>query len=507
MFWRFRSAMTVHATIPRFREVGSEPTCEQIVRVQHRRADWRVCRSGRDLLVGPDAPDWFALEDDPRSVCVKVGHARATWRVTIGDRVVFAKVAGDAGFVGRLKRWAFGHSPSLAVRCLVGMATSVEREWHALREAEQRGVSAIRCLAAGSCYVSPTAKAAGSPWQTVLLSEGLTDAVSLTDAWERSVERGMARGLGDGEHESPSSSCPPDVSPRPTRRLGGMSLINVVARLFAVAHERGFVHGDAHPNNILMRTSSTGELEAIYVDVHSARLGCRSASARRSLHSLAQLDQYFQRRATRSERLRFFYQYLALRPSMSESLRRRSVRRKLLTALMRAKASHGARLARERDRRLRREGPYFKTLSLGGGWRARVVLRLERRHLFPEPDVPDRAEADWRAILNPLVETVVGAYAAGMSFDHQGLRVEMSRARGLLARLAATLWGSPQRRAFDRCHKQRHRDIRNELTVAAVEHRRGGLVDATMLIRAKRVCEPRGLPHAVLQAQLVQATR
>lgn len=495
--------MTVHATKLRFGEVGSQPTCEQIVRVQHRRADWRVCRDWQDLLVGPDAPDWFALQDDPRGVCVKVGHARETWRVTIDDRVVFAKVAGDAGFVGRLKRWAFGHSPSLTVRRLVGLATSAEREWHALREAERRGVRAVRCLAAGVRYVSPTAKAVGSPWQTALLSEGLTDTVSLTDAWERSVERGLAPGLGDGEHKSPNGSCPPDVYSRAARRVGGVSLVSAVARLFALAHECGFVHGDAHPNNILMQTSPTGEREAFYVDVHSARLGRRWASPRRSLYSLAQLDQYFQRRATRTDRLRFFHQYLALRPSMSESLRRRSVRRKLLAALMRAKASHGARLARERDRRLRRDGPYFKTLSLGGGWRARVVLRLERRHVFPEPDVPDRAEADWRAILDPLVETVAGTCSAGVSFDHQGLRVEMSRTRGLLARIAATLRGSPQRRAFDRCHKQRHRDIRNELTVAVVEHRRGGLMDATMLIRAKCVREPRGLPHAVLQAQLV----
>lgn len=466
--------MTLHTTTRGSHEVSSQTTCEQIVCVPYGRANWKVRRGWRELLVGPDAPDWFALQDDPRSVCVKVGHARATWRVTIDDRVVFAKVAGDAGFWGRLKRWSFGHGPSLAVRSRVGLATLVEREWHALREAEKRGVRAVRCLAVGVRHVSPTAKAMERRLQTVLLSEGLTDTVSLTDAWEQSVGRGLA--------------------PR--------SLIDAVARLFAVAHERGFVHGDAHPNNILVRTSSTGELEAMYLDVHSAVLGRRGASARRSLSSLAQLDQYFHRRATRRERLRFFHQYLALRPSMSESLRRRSVRRDLLSALMRAKVAHAARLARERDRRLRRDGPYFKTLQLGGGWRARVVLRLERRHVFEEPDVPDRTEADWHALLEPLVETVAGKCAARMSFDHLGLHVEMNRTGGLLARLVATLRGSPQRRVFDRCHKQRHRDVRSELTLAVVEHRHGGLVDVTMLIRAQRICEVRGISRAVLQPQL-----
>ncbi len=494
--------MTQHATIHRFHEGGSQPTCEQIVCVQHGRADWKVRPGRQDLIVGPDAPDWFALQDDPRGVCVKVGHARAIWRVQIDDRVVFAKVAGDAGFVGRVKRWAFGHSPSLAVRSLVGLATSVEREWHALREAEKRDVRAIRCLAAGVRYVSPTAQAMERPLQTVLLSEGLTDAVSLTDGWEQTVTRGASSVLRDGEHEPSNGPCRPEEHPQGARRAGAMSLINAVARLFAVAHQRGFVHGDAHPNNILVRRSSTGEQEAIYLDVHSALLGRRSASTRRSLSSLAQLDQYFQRRATRTERLRFFYQYLELRPSMRESLRRRSVRRDLLALLMRAKVAHGARLARERDRRLGRDGPYFKTLRLGDGWRARVVLRLERRHVFPERDVPDRTEADWRAVLKPLVETVAGKCATGMSFDHQGLRVEMSRTRGLLTRLLAAFRGSPQRRAFDRCHKQRHRDLRSELTLAAVEHRRGGILDVAMLIRAQRICKARGISRAALQPQL-----
>ena len=214
----------------------------------------------------------------------------AIWLVKIDDRVVFAKVAGDTGFVGRMKRWAFGHSPSLASRSLVGLATSVEREWHALREAEKRDVRAIRCLAAGVRYVSPTAQAIQRPLQTVLLSEGLTDTVSLTDAWEQSVTRSASHLLRNGEHESPNGSCPPEQAPGAARRVGSMSLIKAVARLFALTHQRGFVHGDAHPNNILVQSSSTGEPEAIYVDVHSALLGRGPASARRSLSSLAQLS-------------------------------------------------------------------------------------------------------------------------------------------------------------------------------------------------------------------------
>ncbi len=435
------------------------------------REGWRAC------LLGPGSPDWFSLEDDPRAVRIKVGHARATWRVTIDDRTVFAKVIHQAGFVARLWRGAFGHAPSLALRAFTGVATSAEREWYASREAQRRGVCVVRSLAVGVSGVAPTAKAMGRALRTVLLSAGLTDAVALTDAWERNVERGPAH----------------------KRRLAATSLIEAVARLFAVAHERGFVHGDAHPNNILVRASSSGEFEAVYLDVHSARLERRAASLRRSARCLAQLDQYFQRRATRAQRLRFLRQYLARRPSMIASSSRRSARRELLRMLMPAKVAHASRLARERDRRLLRNGPCFSTLSLGGGWKATVVLRLERRHVFPEAEVPDRAEVDWRTILEPLVETAADMRAAGMSFNHQGLGVEVRRTGNFFARLMATLRGSPHRRVFERCHKQRHRDIRNELMLACAEHRRAGLVDATILIRPRRDPEPRALARAVSQ--------
>lgn len=436
-----------------------------------------MCESWQTCLLGPGSPDWLALKNDPRAVRVKRGHARAIWRVTIDDRTVFAKVIHIAGFVSRLNRRAFGNTRSLALRAFVGLAGSAEREWYASREAEGRGVCAVRCLALGICRASPTATVTAPPLRAILLSEGLTDAVALTDAWDRNVERG----------------------PVGNRRLSAASLIEAVARLFAVAHERGFVHGDAHPDNILVRTSSTGEPEAIYLDVHSARMGRRSATLRRSARSLAQIDQYFQRRATRAERLRFLEQYLARRPSIIEPVGRRPARRRLLTMLTRAKVVHAKRLARERDRRLRRSGPYFSTLSLGGGWRATVVLRLERRHVFPEDQVPDWTEADWRAVLEPLLGIAAGMRAAGMSFDHQGLGVDVRRTGGFFARLMATFRGYPHRRVFERCHRQRHRDIRNQLVLACAEHRRTGLVDATIVIRPRRDPEPRALASAVSQ--------
>jgi hypothetical protein len=154
--------------------------------------------------------------------------------------------------------------------------------------------------------------------------------------------------------------------------------------------------------------------------------------------------------------------------------------------LARASALRAARLARHRDRRLRRNRKYFTTLSLKGGWKATVALRLERRHVFPEPDVPDRSESDWRAIVKPLVVSMGNACRCGDVLDHAELQVEISRPGRFSRRLLAMLLGSPQRRMFERCHKLRHRDVGGELILAYVEHWSRGLVDVTMLIRPKR---------------------
>ncbi|MGB2985159.1 MAG: lipopolysaccharide kinase InaA family protein [Phycisphaerae bacterium] len=422
--------------------VDSERACKSTVRFRRGRDDWCVRDGWHERLFDPTLPDWFTLEDDPRAECVKIGRARKTWRVTFGNRTVFAKVFDEGRFLDHLKR-----------RIVGGAA---KREWRASRDAEARGVPVVRPLAFGVHR--------GHPSRWVFLSEGLDGAVNLPDVWERIVG---------------------GVSP-PERRVAAAGLIDAVARFFSTAHERGFVHGDGHANNILVRGATTGEFGPAFVDVHSARVTRRPASVRRSVGSLVQLDQYFHRRATRGERLRFLRSYLARRPSMVQCTGQPSHERRLLTRLARAAASNAARLARTRDRRLLRNGKYFSTLRLEGGWRATVILRLERRHVFPERDVPDRRESDWRAILEPLVATWGVGRAAGDAFDYDGLRVEPKRLGGLLKRLSATLRGPPHWRAFERCHKLRHRDIPSGLILAYVEHRRSGLVDATMLIRPTR---------------------
>ncbi|MFQ5494326.1 MAG: hypothetical protein ACE5EX_03000, partial [Phycisphaerae bacterium] len=145
-----------------------------------------------------------------------------------------------------------------------------------------------------------------------------------------------------------------------------------------------------------------------------------------------------------------------------------------LDALAVAKANHAATLARRWDRRLRGDGRYFSAVTLPDGWRAVVVLRLERRHVFPEPGVPDRTEPQWRQLLPEAIAIAEG----NGSRPPAGLRVEVDRAPGLLAALR----GSRHRRAFQQCHQRRHRGQAAELLLGVLEHRRFNRIDRTALL-------------------------
>jgi hypothetical protein len=275
-------------------------------------------------------------------------------------------------------------------------------------------------------------------------------------------------------------------SPHGGRRRAAGRLIAAVAGLYATAHQRGFVPRDSHSNNILVRYGPDPVAEAAFVDVYPAWVARRAASLRRSARSLAQIDHYFHRTATRSERFRFLRRYLSLRDAGGADSRRRSLERRLIGAVLRVRRTHARRLARHRDKRLKWSGRYFAPLRMRNNWQATVTLALERRRLFPEVNVPDRTTRDWQAILAPLVDAI----EAGQTDDLSGaassdLCGEVSRARSFSESVRWTLAASPHRNAFERCHRLRHRDLPAELILAYGQRRRAGMIDATFLIRPR----------------------
>ena len=413
---------------------------ESTIKTRRVDARWEVLQSWIQKLCEPPAPDWFALERDSRATRVKEGNRRTIWKVEWNGMTVFAKVADPphSSIRNRWKEWLAG--------------TSVEREWQACRKAAARGVPVVPALAVGVRR--------GERPRTVFLSESLADARCLLDVWEEVVDSEFGR----------------------SRRRTATDLIERIARFFADAHEQGFSHQDAHPSNILVNSGAGRASEAVFVDVHSARFFKGPTPYAETMRALAHFDQYFQRRATRTERLRFLRSYWRSRESLS---RVNTDERARLADLAEAKRVHAAGLAHQRDRRLGRDGKYFSTVALGNGWRATLVCELERRHVFPEPSIRDRTEREWRVILEPLTTRSGVQQGSLPPACGEDLVIEHDSIRGLFRRLAATAGRSRHRRIFEACHRNRHRDQWVPLVLGFLEHRSCGLLDASLLIRAR----------------------
>lgn len=407
--------------------------------VRHGHATWIIREGWRETILGAEAPDWFHVDREPYAVCVESGWQRAVWRVDRDGRQVFAKVIRETGLWNRIKAWLLG--------------THAEREWRMVTSAVAAGVPAPAAIAVGVRTATSMAN--------VFLTEAFPNAFTLSETWARDV--------------------PNSFDAR--RRLAAARLIDVVARLLATSHRRGFAHRDGHPNNILIAANERDVLEAAYVDTHGSHLGREPVARRLRIRALAHVDQYFHRLATRSERMRFLRAYQSYLTPNAEKTEGRLDRRRLAVHVQAARKRHAARLAKRRDRRLRGTGRYFANLDLGGGWRASVATKLERRHVFPETAVPDRTAAQWRELLAFFPSDGVGFEKAGPRAGDGRVSFEWATVQGLFERIRSTFAASKHRHAFEGCHRRRHRDLSAALVLGYAEHRVGGLVDATVLLR------------------------
>ncbi|MBN2447240.1 MAG: hypothetical protein JXO22_10965, partial [Phycisphaerae bacterium] len=133
--------------------------------------------------------------------------------------------------------------------------------------------------------------------------------------------------------------------------------------------------------NILVQRTAPRQYRAVFVDLHSARLGV-PISDRAVVQNLAQLNQWFRRHASIGDRLRFLRAYTRWRNEFEHALshaRHLDLSfRKLVRALADTADQHARQLWARRDRRAHRDGRYFGRVRVGGGWRALVYQRCKR---------------------------------------------------------------------------------------------------------------------------------
>lgn len=436
--------------------------------------DWLIRRDAADSWAAELPPLCVSLVEDGGAAPVKTGRRRQVFRVA---------TAGPAGRAVYVKLFA---PPRGLARVRAGFAgTPAEREWQNTVRAAGRGAPTLTPVAVGVF---------GASRHSAFVTEEFAGGRPLTEV---ACDLLAAGGGAD----------------RPALRR----LADAVALALSRAGGAGVFHRDAHPGNVLVRLEPDGAFHAVFADLHAARFAAPAAqtwspgaadlrgsrpmgpgpcfhprssafirgsfSRRQEVRALAQLDQYFHRAAPLRLRLGFLRAYTRLR---GDSRRGESMRdlRRLAAAVTTERLRLAARLARQRDRRLRRNGAYFARLGLGNGWTARVALRLERRHVFPETGVPDRTSAQWRTILDdaiPLCLRQTGP-AYELALPQAGVSMMGRRPGGLGETVIWRLTGSPGRRAFEECHRARHRDRPAELVLGVIERRVvGRVVDSAVL--------------------------
>jgi tRNA A-37 threonylcarbamoyl transferase component Bud32 len=301
---------------------GTPVTC---VKAEHQ---WRTA-PGHAALAESGRIDWFHLTESPTATHVKRNSHRDVWRVICDGRAYFAKLYHPNDWASKAKSLLRG---PVALQ-----------EWDVGMYAAEHAIGAAMPVAIA--WSNSRSKIGSS----LLITEAIADVEPLNEYWLRFRDD----------------------------RLLANSLLEEMARLIARAHQCGFQHRDMHPGNILVRR--VGEKsEAFFVDLHDVRIG-RPVSLREVVQNLAQLNQWFRRHATRTQRQRFLKHYMTYRDryaqasALARNWRLESTR--LVADLAVQAERHANRLWAKRDRRAHRTGRYFARIKPAPGWRGHVLLR------------------------------------------------------------------------------------------------------------------------------------
>lgn len=293
-----------------------------------RQASWSIVDPAHaDDLLGDDAPDWYALSESPSATRVKQNALRRVYRVSVGDRVFFAKAYDRSGWRARLIGWLRGDP--------------AKREIRAAQYAMRHHVPAISFCASSSGRDAQTLR------RSLSISPAVTNIGTLAD-----MDRGAKEESGSVKHDR---QC---------------KLIDACAKLLATAHDAAFLHPDNHAGNILVQYRDGG-FHCLYVDVYGARCGV-SVSRSDAARNIAPLAHWLSHRCSMTQMLRGLLAYIQARGLFAT----RDARNRWIRSVIRQTRLQAQRLYRKRDRRIGRPGRYFDRIELAGEWRAIVTLRL-----------------------------------------------------------------------------------------------------------------------------------
>jgi serine/threonine protein kinase len=226
---------------------------------------------GAEAIFGPAGPQVERWVTDGSAVVVKANPARTVYRVELPAATVFVKHCR----VTSVRAW--GRE--------VIRPPKARLEFDNALELRLRGVPAVEPLAWGT----PDSH---WPGESFLITRGLTAIPFL-----RFLEHDLAR-------------LHPDQ-----QRIAHRQLAHEFARFLAKLHDAGVAHPDPHPGNLLVEMPPSRIPRFALIDVHDVRVGPPLTWAA-SQHNLALFNRWFQMRASRTDRARFWHAYRRSRVSL-----------------------------------------------------------------------------------------------------------------------------------------------------------------------------------------------
>lgn len=441
-----------HRGSPQAANSQAPPPTWQSVKVYVNGITWWVRPGWEWVVYGPKAPNWLHLVAEPHAEPVKRNIARQVWRVAVNGEEFFAKLYRETGLGGKIRALFRGPGCSL--------------EWRATAHAVRHDIATVEPIAYGSIGL----RGLGGPG--ILITHALPEAVPLHTYWEQSV--------------APAGAA--------VRRRRANAIIEATADAIARAHQYGFHHRDLHSGNLLVSPSTSDKPRVVFVDLHNVRVGQR-VSDRQALRNLAQLNQWFRRRATRTDRLRFLRHYVGHRNELSRRAGSGSSIelefKDLVRALDRTANDHARALWAKRDRVALRDGKYFCRIKAKRGWRGHAFLVAKHVDVHSRASQMRFKRAQWEKWLSDPQSLLRGdrgdvikdshtAYVCRTQLptDEGPLEVicKRHRPRTWLKRIHHMLRDSRNLRAWKRGYQLINRDLSTARPLAVMERRFLGLL-------------------------------
>lgn len=232
---------------------------------------WYLAPAGVDQFrtEGPDLEGWISRG---KVTVIKANPARTVYRVEMPGGAVFVKHCRITG----PRSW--GRE--------VIRPPKARLEFENARALRERGVSAVEPLAWGA----PDSR---WPGESFLITRELSSAVPFLHYLEQILLR------------------LPACEQRPARRQVARAFAEFLARL----HDAGVAHPDPHPGNLLVELADAHVPHFSLIDLHAVRIG-EPLSWHDSIDNLVLFNRWFQLRATRADRVRFWRSYRLARVSL-----------------------------------------------------------------------------------------------------------------------------------------------------------------------------------------------